>query len=138
MEKKRCSRCKKTKNIKEFRIRTNGKYNNFCIQCNKEYGREHYKNNKQYYYERNKKARIELRKWYIEYKSHLQCEICGENHPACIDFHHKESSFKTDNISQAFPNWSKKRILEEIKKCRILCANCHRKLHYEETHSPEV
>ena len=138
METKKCSRCKKTKDITEFRIRTDGKYNNFCIECNKEYGKEHYRNNKEYYYERNKKARIELRKWYSEYKSNLQCKICGETHPACIDFHHKDIFTKKFDISRSLPIGSKKRILEEMKKCDVLCANCHRKLHYEEKHSPGV
>ena len=44
----------------------------------------------------------------------------------CLDFHHLRD--KINNVSnlvgQAF---GKKRLLEEMQKCKILCANCHRK-----------
>jgi len=29
-------------------------------------------------------------------------------------------------------NWSRKRILDEVAKCIVLCANCHRKMHWVE------
>ena len=70
-----------------------------------------------------------------EYKKTLFCEICGENHPATLDFHHKNPLTKIDTITNLLrqKGWSFERLLqEEIPKCQVLCSNCHRKLHYEE------
>lgn len=77
-----------------------------------------------------KKSKEKRRNRFIEYKSTLSCEICGEDHIACIDFHHIDPSEKERNINKlwACPNILK----EELKKCIPLCANCHRKLHWEE------
>lgn len=87
---------------------------------------------------RDKRKRLEMRRWFQAYKALLKCKVCGEKHPATIDFHHKKNS-KTKfmevavMVSQA-PKFRKKRILEEIAKCTVLCANCHRKLHWERSH----
>ena len=68
--------------------------------------------------------------WLQEYKKQLACEICGEMHPACLDFHHKDPTTKERDISRmARANFAIKRMKEEIDKCQVLCANCHRKLH---------
>jgi protein-arginine kinase activator protein McsA len=72
-----------------------------------------------------------LRVWFKALKSSLVCEECGEDHPACLEFHHTDPDEKdmavTNLVSQ---QTSKERILAEISKCTVLCANCHRKLHY--------
>jgi len=61
------------------------------------------------------------------------CELCGEQHPACLVFHHKNPQEKLYNTNSMLQQrYSIKKIKKEIKKCSILCANCHRKLHYEE------
>ena len=71
-----------------------------------------------------------IRKWFIEYKSNLKCDDCQENHPACLQFHHRKDTEKKFVISMAVSNaMSIETILEEIVKCRVLCANCHLKLH---------
>ena len=58
------------------------------------------------------------------------CKICGENERVCLDFHHVDPSKKHLDISQMYrAGWSKRRILDEIAKCVILCSNCHRKYH---------
>lgn len=78
------------------------------------------------------KRRKEIHDWYIEFKSTLVCSRCGENHPACIEFHHVDKAEKEYNISQmGISGFSRERILEEMSKCIILCSNCHRKEHYE-------
>lgn len=64
--------------------------------------------------------------WLVELKSNLACEECGENHPATIDFHHLNFS-----LSKAVSSgYGKDLILKEIAKCKVLCSNCHRILHW--------
>jgi hypothetical protein len=59
--------------------------------------------------------------------------MCPENHPACLDFHHKNPKQKDFEIACAIrQGWTKPRILEEIEKCIVVCSNCHRKLHWLE------
>jgi hypothetical protein len=80
------------------------------------------------------KRKEALKAWFAEYKATLTCVVCGENHIACLDFHHRNPSEKDVAVSVAVGQrgWSRKRILAEIAKCDVLCANCHRKLHWEE------
>jgi hypothetical protein len=71
----------------------------------------------------------EIATWYGDLKSRLVCP-CGESHPACIQFHHIDAETKEVSVSDAIKRrWSKARILVEIEKCEVLCANCHIKLH---------
>lgn len=64
---------------------------------------------------------------------------CGENHPACIEFHHEDRTQKEYSVSSMVcGGWSIKRILEEISKCTPMCSNCHRKLHYDEDHKDDT
>jgi hypothetical protein len=62
----------------------------------------------------------------------LRCEHCGEDHPATFDFHHVKKDPDNVKVHKLIKNGAYKKILEEIKKCIVLCANCHRKHHYEE------
>jgi hypothetical protein len=96
------------------------------------YIRQHYAENKAYYIERAAARKLRMAAWFTEYKSTLACVECGEDHPATLDFHHRDPSTKEANVSSTHRlGWSEKRILKEIAKCDVLCANCHRKLHYE-------
>lgn len=72
-------------------------------------------------------------RWLAEYKSHCACKHCGETHPACLQFHHRDPSMKDFSISNAVGwGWSIARIEAEIAKCDVLCGNCHAKIHYAE------
>lgn len=90
------------------------------------------------WYQRHKeeqKKRVKTRAketavWFRELKRTLSCSRCAENETECLEFHHKDPSMKTKTLSQISRwGWSKKRIIEEIEKCEVLCANCHRKEH---------
>ncbi len=100
------------------------------IEARREYAREWYGRNKNRLrtIERVSKRRLENKRWFNELKSKLKCEECGENHPACLDFHHIDGR---ESINRCISRMSwcckRERVIEEIKKCKVLCANCHRK-----------
>lgn len=77
--------------------------------------------------EKKKLKRAERRAMLLAIKS-AGCSRCNEKHPACIDFHHLDPSVKETCVGVAVNrNWSWDRVLCEIEKCELLCANCHRK-----------
>lgn len=68
------------------------------------------------------------RQWLKTYKATLVCEICGESCFICLDFHHIDTTQKDCTVAIT-AECSITRAKQEIDKCRVLCANCHRKLH---------
>jgi transcription elongation factor Elf1 len=90
-----------------------------------------YLRNKGIVKKRTIQRRKEIKVWLNDYKSKLTCISCPENHISCTDFHHKDPSKKDMGISKvADMGWGIKRILTELKKCVLICSNCHRKLHW--------
>lgn len=56
-----------------------------------------------------------------------KCIDCGySSHLAALDFDHIDPSKKTSTISRLLPAASMEYLLEEVSKCVIRCANCHR------------
>jgi hypothetical protein len=56
------------------------------------------------------------------------CADCGgEFHPFVMDFDHRDDAEKLFNVSASIPlGLPFKRVLAEVAKCDIVCANCHR------------
>jgi len=67
--------------------------------------------------------------FFKEFKRDLKCVRCGESEPSCIEFHHEDPTIKDFDIASAVRRYSIDRVLMEMAKCLILCANCHRKEH---------
>jgi len=102
----------------------------------KSYNSTWYQRNRDYVLEKMKKRRRELQDWFFAYKSTLCCSKCGETNPDCLDFHHVGD--KSNAVSQLMAEIrNKEQILTEIKKCIVLCANCHRKLHNNNRYKSE-
>ena len=60
------------------------------------------------------------------YKVLKGCEICGYNtHALALEFDHLDREKKSGNVS-SMTKLKFKTVLTEIKKCRVLCSNCHR------------
>ncbi len=102
--------------------------------------REYMRNYQRDWHQRNKVQRIarvherkeRLWEFYHQLKATLECARCGENHPATLQFHHRDPQEKDFNLSEAVrEGYSIERIKREVAKCIVLCANCHAKEHYE-------
>lgn len=61
------------------------------------------------------------------YKEAKGCVECGYNlHGVALDFDHIDPSSKRFSVSHRIALSTLKTLFLEIRKCRILCANCHR------------
>jgi len=100
----------------------------------KEASKTHYERNKNVYLKRNRERRYEISAFIRSLRAAAVCEDCGfrgSECPAAIDFHHVDAGDKDDVVARGRARgWSHERILEEIAKCKVLCANCHRKEHF--------
>ena len=96
------------------------------------YMRSWYQKNKETHisHVRNRDKKIEA--WFKEYKSSLSCPECGESHPACLEFHHLNPQDKKFSVGRQERRKSLKALQDEMAKCRVLCANCHRKEHWSQ------
>lgn len=129
---KRCSKCKKSKSNSSFarnRTRKDG-YHSSCKSCHKNWSRVHYEQNKDYYKEkgnRNRtKTRDEMRKLIRKLKS-VPCTDCGKKYPYYVmDFDHVRGKKVLEIPHMVARQAPRERILKEIKKCDVVCANCHR------------
>lgn len=97
-----------------FVLRSNGKYK--CRQCA---------------VDAVTRRRKRLKELSIEYKGG-KCEICGyDKCVEALEFHHLDPNEKEFNISIAnVKSWEN--IKKELDKCILVCANCHREIHYKE------
>ena len=94
--------------------------------------RWHYRN-VEWNEERTLKRRARIRAWVNEVKCTRGCSRCDETDPTCLDFHHPDPENKRMAITRMVTfGYGKESLREEMDKCEVLCANCHRKEHYEE------
>lgn len=85
-------------------------------------------------YNRVKSYRQKQKQRAVDYKG-KKCEICG--YDKCItalEFHHKDPNKKDFGLSTTInKSWNK--LKPELDKCMLVCANCHREIHYIELSS---
>jgi hypothetical protein len=101
------------------------KYKAWAREYSKKYRREHF-NKRKAIEERYRAGRLK-EIWLI--KGERGCIDCGIKDPRVLDFDHVmgKKEFTLGNG----PFYSKERVLKEIKKCVVRCANCHRIKTYE-------
>ena len=133
-----CSKCDQPKSSDEYFYKSRSK-NQLHAQCKmcykihcKTYMADHYSKYGDSYRERAKirraKIRKELQLHLIAYISDKSCVICAESDIRVLEFDHIDPEYKSFGIAKGITNGLKwEAILEEIEKCQILCANCHKK-----------
>jgi hypothetical protein len=133
-----CNKCKKEKEFKEFNKNKHIKdgHQSWCKECVRKKSEQHYRDNIKVILEktklRNKTNTLKSQEIIDSFKEGKKCEKCGYNKYKCaLEFHHKDPKQKEFNISSGGKK-KIERIKEEIKKCVLLCSNCHREFHYLE------
>ena len=78
------------------------------------------------------------RRFLIGYKEFTGCQRCPERRVVCLELHHREQvnrrtsglnhsqQRKRDVGSLVAQNKSLTRIVGELEKCEVICANCHK------------
>ena len=125
LDMKRCSRCGFEKSEEEFHTRpSTNRLKSLCIPCEREYGKDYYQANKVVFVVRARKSNTKLRAIVRKLKE-KPCADCKHEFPFYVmDFDHV-SGEKEGEVSR-LANVSLKKALAEIKKCDVVCANCHR------------
>lgn len=110
---KECKRCLEKKNLTEYHSKGREKLQSWCKKC---------------IYDAQKKRWRERKRKVINLMGG-KCQCCGYN--KCIDvleFHHlspETKEYAWNKMRQL--SWDK--MIKEVKKCVLLCANCHREKH---------
>ena len=128
---KQCVACQEEKDVAEFFKRAAAKdgLNASCKKCCNNMNTRYRKENPDVTKKHRQLERERKRIRYQEWKEQQGCSFCSETFPQCLELHHVNPSEKDKDPSQMFSlSWNK--FMEEASKCIVVCANCHRKVHY--------
>lgn len=132
---KTCLKCKKIKSVDDFNFKNKSKglRHSQCKLCTRFSVKNHYNKNREYYLKKAQKRNVELRlkinNYIKDYLLKNPCVDCGETDLVVLEFdHNKEDFVKLKAISSLVRERNSLEIIkEEIKKCEVRCANCHRR-----------
>jgi hypothetical protein len=74
-----------------------------------------------------RRYRERVNAWLAATKAALGCADCGERDPRVLDFDHVRG-VKSFSLGDTRFRCNPRRMLEEIMKCEVRCANCHRRV----------
>jgi hypothetical protein len=121
-----CANCGQRKAPEEFHNSRTGQFS-YCRECRNAYDRR-------YYAERGRPARLARRRaaidaartWMASLKAGVPCTDCGDVFPVYVmHWDHLPGFEKVGEISGMVASRTRATVLEELKKCELVCANCH-------------
>ncbi len=128
---RRCGRCGEQKPFGDFawRRKLRGQRDNYCRPCRAAYKQQHYAANRQRYIDRaqaRKRTVLKQRVRYLmEFFASHPCVDCGETDPMVLEFDHRGA--KAFDIARGIRDRPWQAVLDEMAKCNVVCANCHRR-----------
>lgn len=128
-----CGRCGVTKSVLEFHKNKHKKdgLQSRCKTCCSVVNADTYirlPNRKPAIKKRNEHCKLKDLALIRRYKRLCGCRFCGEKEPCALDLHHLDGEQKDLSVSRLYGG-SRSRLKAEVRKCVVLCANCHRKHH---------
>jgi hypothetical protein len=128
-----CQICREEKSVSSFN-KNKGKSDGLqsqCRDCNKQTSKKYYNSNKELHKQNTvdrKKKQVRLNQQYVyDFVKGKGCIECPEKDPCCLDFDHM-TGMKMMNVSRMIhEGYALVTIMDEIDKCVIRCANCHRR-----------
>lgn len=129
---RRCVQCRETKAEDSFYRRGKGRRSE-CIECVRENAQAFKRANPQYWQENDRRRKVDACRWLVDYLLEHPCVDCGESDPLVLEFDHVQS-VKYGRVTTILTlPWQK--ILEEIGRCEVRCANCHARVTHERLNS---
>ncbi len=123
---KRCLRCGEEKPLDAFhRGRAPDGRQAWCKACRKDYGHAYHLATRPIRLAQKRARKRELVEWVRELKREPCADCGGRFHPVAMHFDHPPGVIKEFDIGWAVRGYSRERILSEIAKCDLVCANCH-------------
>ena len=126
---KKCKKCGIDKPYKDFarNKRRKDNHQDWCRACIKIRDAKQYVNNTEKFAKWSKDRRVRVRKLVFEYLLSHPCVECGERDIIVLEFDHRAQYTKKFDVMSATHGHSWKMIEAEIKKCDVVCANCHKR-----------
>jgi hypothetical protein len=124
---KRCGRCAEVKPVSEFhRWKRGDGFQPWCKACRKAYDAVYSARTLARRRERRAERRKDFIVWYAALKEDKPCSDCGGTFPSvAMHWDHRPGTDKLGDVSNLLGRLCKQRVLDEIAKCDLVCANCH-------------
>ena len=128
----KCKKCGNPKTEDQFRITNTktGRRRKHCDDCQRKYQTSWHVRNKEVHnsaINQDRKRRKEIEAPVIRQLKSNPCMDCGKSFPYYVmDFDHRPDEKKSFEIAKSLYRYGLERVLAEINKCDLLCANCHR------------
>ena len=121
---KRCGKCGKEKPLDAFHFSTQRGRQAWCKACRKAYDAAYFQANK-HRRQRGLDKHATFRAWYQALKTG-PCTDCHQTFPPdAMHWDHLPEVDKVADLGFLAARHNKRRVLEEIAKCELVCANCH-------------
>jgi hypothetical protein len=123
---KTCGRCRRELPLDAFNRMGEGRQH-WCRECFRAYFRERGDVHRRQVAERQRRISEAARAVVVDHLARHPCVDCGERDVAVLEFDHVEA--KTQDVAFLISHGaSPERLSEEIARCEVRCANCHRRV----------